>query len=742
LRVTVVAPYGVLGGAELWLLALLAAGDRLAVDAVLLGDGPLRAELGRLRVPVTVLPTGRRVADLTRATARLAGRLAGPHRPDLVLANGVKAALVAAPAAALAGVRCVWARHDHTLDGLPARVLARLVDAVVASSPEVAAGTGRTDAVVLLPPRPDPPLPAWQARAVLAGYGLPGGDDRLVLAAVGRLVRYKGVEDAVRALSLPGAERWTLVVLGEADRAEPDELNRLRRLATSLGVAGRVVFTGWVPDAGRLLAGVDAVAVLTKPIGSGPGREGFGMAAQEAMLAGVPVIATGPSPVVDRLAGQAGLAVPPGDPPAVAAALARLADPHLRARLGAAGRALVAAHPDARVGADRLAGLLARTARRAGAGLAGTAPISAVVTVRDEADAVDRLLGLLAPQLRQAGDEVVVVDGGSVDGTVDRVRRWAARDDRVRLLVQPGAGISAGRNAGVRAARNPLVAVTDAGCDPAPGWLDALRAAAAEPCPAGLLTGVYRVSGGDRVTGRHRVGGPSRVGDGPLQAALAAVGYPDPDELRHPSLLARGYGRVFGRAFDPSLPTGRSMAFAVSAWRAAGGFPEHLDTAEDVLFGRAVATAGIPAVLVADAEVGWRQRPTLAATVRMYRRYGEGSGRSRDRRLLGRDLARLVWYAAGPVLPAVGGRSGRLVLAAGWVGYLSLPVVRVLRRRRDTGGPTGVAATAAAVLAVPVAAAARDLAKVGGAVRGLRSLPARGPTGQGGLSAGANRVGQ
>lgn len=705
LRLTVVAPYGIIGGAELWLLALLDAGSRLAVDAVLLGDGPLRTELARRQVPVTVLPTGRRAEDLAAAAARLASRLAGPDRPDLVLANGVKAGLVAAPAAALAGVRCGWARHDQTLDGLPTRLLARLVDTVITVSPELAAGTGRPDAVVLPPPRPATPVPAEQARAVLAGYGLTyhtSADRRLVLATVGRLVRYKGIEDAVRALALPGAERWSLVVVGAADPAEPAEPDRLRRLAADLGVTGRVTFTGPVPDAGRLLTGVDAVAVLTKPTGSGPGWEGFGTVALEAMLAGVPVLATGPGPVVRRLAGQAGLAVPPGDPAAVAAALDRLTDPRLRARLGAAGAALAAVHPDASASADRLAALLARTAHRPGAGLTGTAPISVVVTVRDEATAVDRLLDLLLPQLARTGDEVIVVDGGSTDGTVAQLRRRAAGTDRVRLLIRPGAGISAGRNAGVRAARNPLVAVTDAGCEPAPGWLAALRSAAAEAEPAGLLTGVYRVAG-----------------SGPLQAALAAVGYPDPDELRHPSLLARGYGRLVGRAFDPTMPTGRSMAFTVAAWRAAGGFPEQLDTGEDVLFGRALVAAGTPAVLVADAEVGWRQRPSLAATVRMYWRYGEGSGRSRDRRLLGRDLARLAWYAAGPVLPVVGGRPGRWALAAGWLGYLSLPVARVLRGQRAAGGQSSPAATATAVLAVPLAAAARDLAKVGGALRGL-----------------------
>lgn len=743
LRVTVVAPAGVVGGAELWLLALLAATDRLELDAVLLSAGPLAQELTRLGVAVRVLPTGRHPHQLAATSARLARLLRrGDRRPELLLANGVKAAAVAAPAGRLAGVRCVWVKHDHSYDGRRTALLARLVDGVVATSAPLAQASRRPDAVVVPPPRPDRPRSRDLARLMLGPHGLDGADPRPVLAAVGRLVRYKGIEDAVRALSWPGGQQWRLLVIGADDPAEPGETDRLRRLAAEVGVADRVLFAGPVEAAAGLLTGVDAVAVLTKPAGAGPDREGFGTVALEAMVAGVPVIATGPGPVAERLAGRAGIVVRPGAPAEVAAALGRLVDPAVRARMGAAGRQLTADHPTARGCAGLLVRELARVAARPGAGLdtgpgselllAGP-PISVVVTVLNEAAAVDALLAPLVAQLAHPRDEVVVVDGGSRDGTLARVQAWARRDCRVRLLLRPGAGISAGRNAGVREAANELVACTDAGCTPTPGWLAAFRAAAAEDGPAGLLTGVYRVRGA-----------------GPVQLALAAVGYPDPAELRRPSLLVRGYGRLFGRTFEPSLPTGRSMAFPVPVWAAAGGFPEHLQTGEDVLFGRAVAAAGRPAALVADAEVLWAQRPTARATAAMYVRYGQGSGRSRDARLLGRDLARLGGYAAAPWLLARGGRATRAAVLAAGAGYLSLPAVRVLR-----GGPArpGPAVDPAAGLAVepvvdlaagpgtepapgllerglalallPAAAALRDLAKAAGAVYGLAQGPVR-----------------
>jgi hypothetical protein len=101
----------------------------------------------------------------------------------------------------------------------------------------------------------------------------------------------------------------------------------------------------------------------------------------------------------------------------------------------------------------------------------------------------------------------------------------------------------------------------------------------------------------------------------------------------------------------------------------------------------------------------------------MYFRYGQGSGRSVDRRLLSRDLVRLAGYAGTGWALCRSGRPVRAALAAGWAGYLSLPLVRVLRRP----GPGRVRT----LLVVPLAAAIRDLAKAAGAVHGLFPGPDR-----------------
>jgi glycosyltransferase involved in cell wall biosynthesis/GT2 family glycosyltransferase len=689
LRVLIVSSFGVVGGAESYLLRILDAGPGLAVRSLLLGPGPLEGELARRGVPVEVWPTGPRGSDVGRAALRLAPALRRSSA-DVVWANGVKAASVAVPAGLLAGVPVVWVKHDLSFDARLGPVLGRLAAGVVAVSTDAAAATGRTDAEIVPPPRTDRTAAPAEARRFWERRGL-GEFDGPTVAAATRLLPYKGVDDAIRALAEPGGRAWRLVVIGDDDYAAPGEGERLRALAIRLGVADRVVMAGPVEEAGRWLAAFDAVAVLTRDDG-GFGGEGFSLAGLEGMLAGLPVVATGPSWLRNAGARGAAVVVPPGSPQSVAAALEGLADPGTRRRIGRAGRLLARAHPVAATTAARVATALRAAAARPGVPGSGP-PVSVVTTVRNEATAVDALIGRLVPQLLE-NDELVVVDGGSTDDTAVRVEAWAARDPRVRLVDAPGTNIPAGRNRGIAAARHDVVACTDAGCEPAAGWLDALRAAfAADPAPD-LVTGVYRAAA-----------------DGPWQDAMAVANFPLPEEARRRGPLVRAYGALLGRNFDPAMPTGRSVAFTRGAWEAVGGFPEHLDTGEDVTFGRTIAASGRRCVLAADAEVVWAPRPDLRSTARMYERYGFGGARSGDRKLVVRDLARAAAYVAGPVVFVGGGRWARRAVAAAGAAYLSLPVARAMRRPR----PVLVAAL------VPFALAVKDASKAVGCLRGLRA---------------------
>jgi glycosyltransferase involved in cell wall biosynthesis len=114
-----------------------------------------------------------------------------------------------------------------------------------------------------------------------------------------------------------------------------------------LGLDDRVRFLGFREDVVDLLRAAD-LFVLSSYL------EGLGTSVLDAMAAGLPVVATrvGGVPEIVR-DGETGLLVPPRDPEALAAAMARLAEePALRERLGAGGRALARTY-----GADRTASL-------------------------------------------------------------------------------------------------------------------------------------------------------------------------------------------------------------------------------------------------------------------------------------------------------------------------------------------------------------------------------------------------
>lgn len=359
LQTLVVQPYAERGGSESWLLRLIDATDELVLSCVLLKDGPMRAELEARGIPVVVHPVGNNPLGMLRPMGWLA-RALRRHPPDVVLGNVLKAQMVAGPAGRIAGVPTVWAKHDHGYDRVLAVPVGRLSTKVIGAVEELAAPARRADAVIIPPPLPDePPASRDDARAALRNQGVQLSD-RPALVMVGRLVPFKGVDDAITALARPGAERWDLFVAGEDDHASPGETERLQGVAIDAGVANRVHFLGHISGVSHWLAAFDTLAVLTRPGAKrAPNSEGFGTSAFEAMLAGIPVIATGTGAVTRRLHGdRAGAAVPTGDPDAVSRALGRFADPEERAAAGAMARQAVAGHPDATECARRLVGVL------------------------------------------------------------------------------------------------------------------------------------------------------------------------------------------------------------------------------------------------------------------------------------------------------------------------------------------------------------------------------------------------
>jgi lipopolysaccharide/colanic/teichoic acid biosynthesis glycosyltransferase/GT2 family glycosyltransferase len=113
--------------------------------------------------------------------------------------------------------------------------------------------------------------------------------------------------------------------------------------------------------------------------------------------------------------------------------------------------------------------------------------LSVIIPAYNAADTLSACLAALGRQtLLHAAYEVIVVDDGSTDGTVALAQAAGAR-----VLALAHAGPAAARNAGAQAAAGDLLCFTDADCEPAPDWLEALSRPFADPEVVGVK-GAYR----------------------------------------------------------------------------------------------------------------------------------------------------------------------------------------------------------------------------------------------------------
>jgi glycosyltransferase involved in cell wall biosynthesis len=311
------------------------------------------AEGGLLDIPraegfrIVAVPFERRASPLAHWRAfRFLVHLFREEKPDLVHAHMPISGFLARLAARWAGVpRIACTCHGFWFNnpGNPARravgylmewTAARVTTVFLTVSEEeardarrlgisrsaVAVRNGRDPAVF----HPDPVA----RKRIRNELRLP--EDRIAIIAVSRLVRHKGFPELAAAMrDVPDAELW---VVGE--RLCSDRGGDMADLLRNAGLGSRLRLLGYRSDVAALLAAAD-IFVLPSHF------EGLPMSVIEAMLTGLPVVATdirGPREQV--VPERTGLLVPPASVAPLAAALRRLAgDPAARVAMGDAGRA-------------------------------------------------------------------------------------------------------------------------------------------------------------------------------------------------------------------------------------------------------------------------------------------------------------------------------------------------------------------------------------------------------------------
>jgi GT2 family glycosyltransferase len=303
--------------------------------------------------------------------------------------------------------------------------------------------------------------------------------------------------------------------------------------------------------------------------------------------------------------------------------------------------------------------------------------ISVVSTLRDEVESIDSFLRALARQTRLP-NEVVLVDGGSTDGTVARIREaQPAYPVRLKLIEAPGTNISQGRNAGISETTAEVIAVTDAGTIPEPDWLAAITAPFDRDPDLAVSSGFFRPGGSTF-----------------FQRTLAVVITPQRHEI------------------DPErfLPSSRSVAFRRGWWARIGGYPEWLDYCEDLVFDLELKRAGASFGFQPDAVVAWDARRSLTAFARQYFNYARGDGHASLYRR--RHLIRYSAYAAGVVLLAQSPR--RPALGALLLGGVATHMRRFARRLRRIPAADTPGGRAAAFALMPLIVVVGDVAKMVG----------------------------
>lgn len=216
--------------------------------------------------------------------------------------------------------------------------------------------------------------------------------------------------------------------------------------------------------------------------------------------------------------------------------------------------------------------------------------VSVIIPVWNARGLIRRCLDALQSQTIPSNEfEIIVVDNGSTDGTVEA----ALSVPGVTVLVEHRPGSYAARNRGLAHARGIYVAFTDADCLPAPDWLDMAIAAAGQHPDAGVLAGRINL---------FEEGG----GEGPA--------FTD-------------YERLF--SFPQSFASRGNCATANWMSRRAifdelGGFNEDLKSGGDREMALRIRAAGLPLIYVPEMTVHHPVRASRESLVRKRKRLSGG----------------------------------------------------------------------------------------------------------------------
>jgi len=219
--------------------------------------------------------------------------------------------------------------------------------------------------------------------------------------------------------------------------------------------------------------------------------------------------------------------------------------------------------------------------------------ISMIATVWNAIDTLDEWLLEFEAQTRQP-DEVVIVDGGSTDGTLEVLQAYALRSAvPFRVLSAPGVNIARGRNLAIEAVCKEIIVSADFGSSMDPNYVELIVTPFEDDPEMQVVGGWYEAVANGKVIKRRA--------------------WPTIDQIWPQSFL----------------PSARSMAFTKRAWETVGRQPDWLSlTGDDTLFALELKRLCPKWAFVAEATAEWHAPPSGAAYWRKVRSWSMGDGES------------------------------------------------------------------------------------------------------------------
>lgn len=220
--------------------------------------------------------------------------------------------------------------------------------------------------------------------------------------------------------------------------------------------------------------------------------------------------------------------------------------------------------------------------------------ISLCCTVKNEATSIKNFLDTILNQSRLP-DEIIIVDGGSQDGTIEIIRSYQERyPGLIKLIVVPNANIAKGRNIAIKNAKYEYIASADAGTEYPPDWLQNLALWFEKDPSVDIVAGFFE----PKIENLY-------------DECVGMLLYPKKDLMN----------------WNKFLPSCRSVAFKKKVWENLGGFAEWLPKGigEDTDFFIRARKAGYKFAYAKNATCYWKPRKNLYELFKQYLFYSIGA---------------------------------------------------------------------------------------------------------------------